>query len=374
MSIKCRYTGRQQEQARGTQECGHRNAGDVLPGRGEVTTRSSAAGPPTTPCPPVTDNIPGPGPLYPLVDVWLDWDNGFVKIRFAVSAGVSGGDFDRFAVDLTDIETMGFDTVWLSDVPLGATIDPIVGLAYATAATSTLKLGANIVPIGRNPLTLAKSLAQIDRLSQGRLLLSFVVGLDQLGERKALGASGANRGRLLEQMTPMLQRWWAGESVNDRDAQGHYLFDDVASPSQSFQQPLEVWFGGSGPVALVRAGRFADGWLGSALSPQEAQAARERIEEAASESGRTIDPEHFGLSVPYAAHEPDRRTIELLRRRQPDADLEQLLPVGPGQLRDLLAAHIEAGLSKFVVRPVDRHDDRHRALSDLADLLLPLQS
>ena len=119
--------------------------------------------------------------------MWLDWDDGFVRIRFAVSAGVSDGDIDHFAEDLSELETLGFDTVWLSDVPLGATIDPIVGLAYAAAMTSTLKLGANIVPIGRNPLTLAKSLAQIDRLSQGRLLLSFVVGLDQHGERKALG-------------------------------------------------------------------------------------------------------------------------------------------------------------------------------------------
>lgn len=314
-------------------------------------------------------------------EVWVkrggvcpDWNDGTVKIRFAVSAGVGADDLDRFSADLAEIESMGFDTVWLSDVPLGATVDPLVGLAYAAAATSTLKLGANIVPIGRNPLTLAKSLAQIDRLSQGRLLLSFVVGLDQPGERKALGASGANRGRLLEQVTPMLRRWWAGESVTYGDVQGHYLFDDVASPSRSFQQPLEVWFGGSGPAALTRAGQFADGWLGSALAPEDAQAACGRIEEAARESGRTIDLEHFGLSVPYAAKEPDRRTLELLRRRQPEADLEKLLPVGPRQLRDLLGAHIAAGLSKFVVRPVDRLEDRHRALSDLADLLLPLQT
>ena len=44
------------------------------------------------------------------------------------------------------------------------------------------------------------------------------------------------------------------------------------------------------------------------------------------------------------------------------------------ELRDLLAAHVDAGLSKFVVRPVDADGDRHRALSELADLLLPLQT
>jgi len=135
-----------------------------------------------------------------------------------------------------------------------------------------------------------------------------------------------------------------------------------------------VWFGGSGPAALNRVGRIADGWLGSALSPQEAQVARQRIERAATESGRTIDPEHFGLSIPYAAEEPDRRTLDLLRSRRPGADLEGLLPVGPENLRRLLTAHVDAGLSKFVVRPVDVAEDRHRGLSELAHIVLPLQT
>ncbi len=297
-----------------------------------------------------------------------------MKVRFAVSSGLSRGDLEGFAVDVIEIEAIGFDTVWLSDVPLGGTIDPIVGLAYAAGITNRLKLGANIVPIGRNPLTLAKSLAQVDRLSQGRLLLTFVVGLDQPGERAALGAIGVNRGRMLEEMTPMLRSWWAGEPVSDGDELGHYRFGGVASPIDSLQQPLEVWFGGSGPAALDRAGRLADGWLGSAMSAEEARAARQRIEEAGRRAGRTIDPEHFGLSIPYAAEAPDPRTVELLRRRRPDAELTDLLPVGPQQLRHLVGTYIDAGLSKFVVRPVDGHEDRCRTLSQLADLLLPLQT
>jgi probable F420-dependent oxidoreductase len=295
-----------------------------------------------------------------------------MKIRFAVSAGISS-DLDRFAADMTEIESLGFDTAWLSDVPLGGTVDPIVGLAFAATATSTLKLGANVVPIGRNPLILAKSLAQIDCLSEGRLLLSFVVGLDQPGERQALGAVGANRGRIVEELIPLLRTWWAGGKVDTGEVQGGFQFDGVPSPARSFQQPLEVWLGGSGPEALARAGRVADGWLGSALSPKEAQAARQSIEESATRSGRVIDPEHFGMSIPYAAQEPGPRVVELLTRRRPDADVDDLLPVGPKRLRDLLAAHVDAGLSKFVVRPVD-DAHRHRSLSDLADILLPLQT
>jgi probable F420-dependent oxidoreductase len=300
--------------------------------------------------------------------------HGTMKIRFAVSAGLGAPDIDRFAADVGDLEALGFDTVWLSDVPLGATLDPIVGLSYAAAVTTTLKLGANIVPIGRNPLTLAKSLAQIDQLSRGRLLLSFVVGLDQPGERQALGASGANRGRLLEEVTPLLRTWWAGDSVDHGSEGARYHFDAVPSPGEAYQKPLEVWFGGSGTAALTRTGRLADGWLGSAMSPPEAQVARERIERAAAESGRTVDPEHFGLSIPYAATEPDERALAFIRSRRPDADLDDLFPVGPDHLRRLVTRHVDAGLSKFVIRPTDLDGDRHAALGELADLLLPLQT
>jgi probable F420-dependent oxidoreductase len=293
-----------------------------------------------------------------------------VKIRFAVSAGAR--DPEAFQREVIIIEALGFDTVWLSDIPLGPTMDPLVGLAYAAGITTHLKLGANVVPLGRNPLSLAKSLAEIDQLSAGRLLLSFVVGIDQPGERLALGTDGANRGALVEELTPLLRAWWTGEAVNHQ--WGPYTFKDVASPARPVQQPLEVWYGGSGPAALARAGRGADGWLGSFMTPPEAAAARHRILAAADAAGRTIDPEHFGLSLPYAPVEPDTRTVQLLQARRPDADVAALIPVGPDGLRQLVAAHVEAGLSKFVVRPVGPGAEAEAAVEDLAGILLPLQT
>jgi probable F420-dependent oxidoreductase len=295
-----------------------------------------------------------------------------MKIRFAVSTGTYDADPDAFAEEVQAMEALGFDTVWLSDIPLGAMLDPIVGLAFAAAATSTLKLGANVVPVGRNPFTLAKSLAQVDQLSHGRLLLSFVVGVDQPGERQTLGVTGANRGRLIEEVTPLLRAWWAGESVAYHSERYH--FSDVPSPVRSYQEPLEVWFGGSGPTALARTGRLADGWLGSLMSPSESGAAREQIEKAAAEAGRLIDPEHFGMSIPYAPVEPDPRSMQMLRARRPDADPADMLPVGPDQLRSLISRYVDAGLSKFVVRSgvVSQHSDA--GLAELADVLLPMQT
>jgi probable F420-dependent oxidoreductase len=295
-----------------------------------------------------------------------------MKIRFAVSTGSNDANPDAFAEEVQAMEALGFDTVWLSDIPLGAMLDPIVGLSFAAAATSTLKLGANVVPVGRNPFTLAKSLAQIDQLSHGRLLLSFVVGVDQPGERQTLGVKSANRGRLIEEVTPLLRAWWAGESVAYHSERYH--FSDVPSPGRSYQEPLEVWFGGSGPTALARTGRLADGWLGSLMSPSESGAARERIEKAAAEAGRLIDPEHFGISIPYAPVEPDPRSMQMLRARRPDADPTDMLPVGPDQLRSLISRYVDAGLSKFVVRSGAVSERSDAALAELADILLPMQT
>jgi probable F420-dependent oxidoreductase len=251
-------------------------------------------------------------------------------------------------------------------------VDPIVGLSFAAAATSRLKLGANIVPFGRSPVVLATELAQLDQLSGGRLLLSFVVGIDQPGERAALGTVGANRGALIDDIVPLLRAWWAGETVSSGD--GRYSFEEVASPGRSHQQPLEIWFGGNGPAALNRIGRLGDGWLGSALTPPEAAVACQTILAAAHQADRFVDPEHFGMSLPYARTEVEAVGMRRLRGNRPPVDVGQLVPVGPDRLRTLLGAHIDSGVSKFVIRPLGPGADRGDELARLADVLLPLQT
>ncbi len=59
---------------------------------------------------------------------------------------------------------------------LNGPFDPLVGLAHAAARTEHLKLGAYLIVPGRNPVRLARELANLDRLSGGRLLLIMVLG------------------------------------------------------------------------------------------------------------------------------------------------------------------------------------------------------
>ncbi len=301
-----------------------------------------------------------------------------MKVRIAVAPPGSALADDQFADYLSACESFGFDTIWLSDVPLGPLGDPLISLAYAAARTSKLKLGMNVVPLGRNPLWLAKQLAQLDRLSNGRLLLSLVPGLGQPEERAALGyatgAAGADhRGNSIDEIMGLLRTWWDGEPVTGTF--GTFRYDGVKVVPQPKQHPLELWLGGIGPAALDRVARLSDGWLTASATPAEAAAGRVTIESRAAEIGRTIDADHFGISMPFARFEPDPVSVEALRKRRADREISEVLPVGGPALVSLLGAHINGGLTKFVLRSlsgpsVDWRDD----LSWLADTVLSLQT
>jgi probable F420-dependent oxidoreductase len=295
-----------------------------------------------------------------------------MKIRFAVgphAGSLSAPDMVAFAESL---EATGFDGLWLSDLPVAPVLDPLLGLALAAGRTNRLHLGANLVPLGRNPFLLAKELAQLDQISGGRLLLSFVTGVGQPGERQALGLNGARRGDVLEEVLGLVRSWWAGEIVQHRSER--WTFDRLAPAARPVQDPLEVWLGGRGPQALDRVGRIADGWLGAQLTPEEAGSARVQIQEAACRVGREVDPEHFGMSVPYARVAPEPELLGQLAVRRPDVDPMAFVPVGRNGLREFVERYVDAGLSKFVVRPLAPVAFWAEEAAWLGDAILDLQT
>ena len=299
-----------------------------------------------------------------------------MKVRFAATppaAALAPGVFPDY---LAALETLGFDTLWLSDIPLGPLGDPLVSLVVAAQCTRHIKLGANVVPLGRNPLWLAKQLAQIDQVSEGRLLLSFVPGLGPPAERAALGYTtrARNRGVETEAIMGLLRRWWAGESVQGT-CEG-FTYDDIEVHPRPRQQPLEIWLGGKARAALERVARAADGWLTSAVTPAEAAAGRQLILDTADGLGRRIDEEHFGISIPFSETEPQEEALAALRARRADRDLSDVVAVGRGGLRQLVQAHLDVGISKFVLRPLaalDAELDWRADLHRMAEAVLDLQ-
>lgn len=282
------------------------------------------------------------------------------------------GDGRGYARLVDDLDELGFDSIWLPEILTAPTLDPLVGLAFAAAHNHHVKLGTTILLPGHNPVRLAKQLAGLDRLSDGRLLVTFVPGLPRQPEAGAVGVAAPERGRIMDEMLPLIRRLWDGRTVTHH---GEWAdFEDVTLSPLPVQQPLEFWTGGLVPSALRRCGRFADGWLPSSCTPEEVAVARPIIEEAAEHAGRAVSPEHFGVSLAYAKAPLSPGTVQAIAALRRGVDPEKVVPVGISGLRDMIERFCEVGFSKFVVRPIETPDSWRQELESLAAGVLDLQT
>jgi probable F420-dependent oxidoreductase len=293
-----------------------------------------------------------------------------VKVRIGVGTGGAAATPAALGEIMGGLEALGFDSLWLSEVLTGPVVDPVVGLSWAAARNPRVKLGTTMLLPGRNVLRLAKQLASLDVLCDGRLLVTLVPGLTYSPEREAIGLPPSRRGAFIDEALPLLRRLWAGETVTHEGPAG--TLRDVRLSPLPVQRPLEVWLGGTAPAALERCGRLSDGWLPSLCTPEEAAAGRHVIEEVAAKAGRTISPEHFGMSLGYAREPLDPATARTLAARRPRA--LELTPVGYPALRALIERFIAVGFSKFVVRPVIPPKSWRAELESLSEAVGDLQT
>jgi probable F420-dependent oxidoreductase len=222
-------------------------------------------------------------------------------------------------------------------------------MAHALARTARLKVGTgvSILP-GRHPALVAKQLASLAALAPKRVLPVFGLAPANPAERELFPAPAGRRGDVFEESLTLLRALLERPSV---DFAGEFHTVRGAHIGPRPDPPLDIWVGGSAPAALRRAGRLADGWLGSFLAPAEARRARETIQEAAAEAGREIEADHYGISLSVGTGTIAPEVAAAARARRPDADPAQLVAADWPALHRLLDGHIEAGLTKFVIRP-----------------------
>ncbi len=137
--------------------------------------------------------------------------------------------------------------------------DPLVWLAWVGAATSRLKLATGILILPqRNPLVLAKEIATLDALSQGRVMLGIGVGwLEE--EFDALGVPFARRGARTDDYLAAMRALWDGDHASHH---GEFAsFDDVSSNPKPAQGRVPIHVGGHSRAAAERAGRSGDGFF-----------------------------------------------------------------------------------------------------------------
>jgi probable F420-dependent oxidoreductase len=304
-----------------------------------------------------------------------------MKIRVGLglsSFSLSGWDHDTFWSIVDATERDGWDSIWFSErVTLDAP-DPLVAMAAVAGRTRKLKFGPSVMVLpGRNPVLLAKQLATLDVVSNGRLIAAFGLGVDGGSDRGIFGVDRAEGAARTEEAVRLMRMVWTQERVT---FEGRFFrVEDAAVGPKPLQKPApDVWFGGVSKPALRRVAQLGDGWLPSFIAVSEYAGMAAAIREQAADAGRVIDEEHFGALVPYlpdGAADPEQ-ILAVIGARRPGVDPRELLVLGgTAELRSRLEQFVEQGASKFVVTPVLRPKDWETELASVrAEVAVPLEA
>ncbi len=274
-----------------------------------------------------------------------------MKIRFGVGLGADTAP-DQLAEVVDQLESSGVDSLWFSELVYTPAVDPIVGMAFALARTNRLKVGTSVAVLpGRHPVLVAKQLASLAAVAPKRVLPVFGLRSAIVAERDVFVVPHGERAAVFDESLRLLRSALVDDAAEFR---GRYFTVTGVAIAPRPAPALDIWLGGSAPAAFRRIGALGDGWLGSFLTPDEARAGREAIERAASQAGRHIEADHFGISLAVADGELPPDLIAAARRRRPDLDPGAVIAADWGQLHRQLDGYLAAGLTKFVIRPAGR--------------------
>jgi probable F420-dependent oxidoreductase len=307
-----------------------------------------------------------------------------MKIRIGISLGDGALDVaspDNVLQFIDDCERWDIDSVWVSDriAAPRPTLDPVVFMAYLAARMRNMKFGTSALVLPtRHPVVLAKQLATLDFLCKGRLLLVVGLGGDDSKDFEAAGVRKEERGKRADEAIVLMKKLWSEEPANF-DGQFYSVRDLTLLPRPYQKGGPPVWVGGRSKAALRRAGRLADGWLVSSVTPGEVAAGIAAIRSHASEVGREIPDDHYGVLVPYIFAKGREEALEIagpsIRRRQdiPPSDYSALGT--PDDVRKTIQTYIDAGATKFVMRPAGPKESVHGQVQALAkEVITTLQT
>jgi probable F420-dependent oxidoreductase len=222
---------------------------------------------------------------------------------FSINMGAHR-DAETLARTARSVEAAGFESVWAGEhvvlpdpqvppspmAPQDPALDPLLALAWAAAHTTTLRIATGIVILPqRNPVVLAKEVASLDVLSDGRLTLGIGVGYLE-PEFRAIGADFEHRGAVTDEYLDAMHHLWY-----DADPEFHGRFADFAgidAHPRPVQQPIPIVVGGHTAHAYRRAVAHGQGWYGFSMTPEGAAESLDRLRTAESEIARpaTLGP------------------------------------------------------------------------------------
>ena len=241
-------------------------------------------------------------------------------------------------------EDLGFADVWVSEhvilpkdapyPPSPAFYEPILTLTWAAAATKRVRLGTSVIVLPmHHPVPVAKQIATLQSLSEGRVIFGIGVGWLE-AEFAALGVPFRERGRRTDESIALMRALWRDDPVS---FPSKYIAAAIADMRMEPKPaPIPIWVGGSSEKALARAVKLCDGWHGSRLPPDKAAPIIARL--------RGERPAPFAISLRTAWDGKDA-----------------------GELAGRLAAYRDVGAGHVLVEPADRTiDDWLRSVEKIA--------
>jgi probable F420-dependent oxidoreductase len=243
-------------------------------------------------------------------------------------------------------EAAGFESLWVADhvvlpdppvagrpmAPDMRLLDPLIALTFLAAHTSRVKLATGVIILPqRQALVIAKQLASLDVLSNGRVIFGLGVGWCE-PEMRSVGAPFAERGRVADDYLAAMRAVWTQPKPSYK---GPYVaFDGVQAMPRPVQHPIPIVVGGRTPPAYRRAVSQGHGWYGFGLDVAETQKSVAALREAAKKTSRPAVLGTLEISItPPGFEVPDAATLDayaaagvdrLILRPRPDMDVTAL--------------------------------------------------
>ena len=280
------------------------------------------------------------------------------------------------------IEELGFESVWVWDhILLGVDphfpiIDALSLLTAVAARTKQVKLGTGvlILPL-RNPVLLAKQLASIDLISNGRLLPGLASGWYKR-EFDACGVDFHRRGKIMDESLEILERLWTEEKTT-AEYLPYNLRSAVMYPKPAQQPRPPILIGGYAERVLRRVATKSDGWLTYCYTASSYAEDKARILAFAEKAGRDPSALSFTNQLPIAIgprekiQRPMKEWLEtewdFASWSQSTADSAIIGTVE--ECAEQIQAHLDEGLDRLVFKPYRYQDDQVEAI---ATQLIPM--
>jgi probable F420-dependent oxidoreductase len=290
---------------------------------------------------------------------------------------VAGGDARRIAA----LESEAIDSMWVGGhiASRNASPEAMMSLARIAALTERVKVGTSILLLPLYPPALvAKQIADLDRATNGRVILGIGVGGEYPQEFRACEVPIKERGRRTDEMIPLIRRLWTAEEITHEGR--YYAMEDVRihpAPLQPGGPPIVV--AGRKEPAMRRAAILGDGWFPYMYSPRRYAASVETVKQAADEAGRDLTAFEWYVWVFVnvnpdgdAAREEAARSMGGTYNQDFAPMVDSVAAAGtPEEVAAKLRAFHDAGARHFVFSPATAGADPQPVIDRLLGDLVP---